>query len=306
MDQKLLACFLVLADELHFARASELCHMTPSALSRAIKRLETELGQPVFLRDNRSVRLTRTGELFRQYARDAQRRWQDFQRELEGQTHSYQGELSLYCSVTASYSLLAPLLQHFRDRYPDVDIKLHTGDQAEAVQRVLSGSEDLSIAARPDRLPRPLAFQTITHSPLRFIAPTIQCALSQQLNSAQTSAGLAYALERLPLIVSEQGLTRQRVEHWFRRQGIRPNIDAQVSGHEAIVSMVGLGFGIGVVPELVLRHSPLKDSIQVLDVEPALETFAIGLCALKQGLASPLVRLFWDYVEEALDQLALG
>ena len=62
---------------------------------------------------------------------------------------------------------------------------------------------------------------------------------------------------------------------------IKPNIYASVSGHEAIVSMVGLGFGVGLVPELVINNSPLKDKIQILNVEPALQPFAIGLCAVE-------------------------
>ena len=61
--------FLSVADTLNFSRSSELLHMSVSAVSRTVQRLEDELGQPLLERDNRSVRLTGAGREFREYAR---------------------------------------------------------------------------------------------------------------------------------------------------------------------------------------------------------------------------------------------
>ena len=58
MDSHSLRLFLSLADNLHFGRTSREQHVSPSALSRSIKQLEGELGAALFVRDNRSVRLT--------------------------------------------------------------------------------------------------------------------------------------------------------------------------------------------------------------------------------------------------------
>ena len=60
--------FLRLADSLHFARSAKAAHMSPSALTRFIQRLEEELGQPLFSRSRRGVALTRAGEIFRDMA----------------------------------------------------------------------------------------------------------------------------------------------------------------------------------------------------------------------------------------------
>lgn len=96
------------------------------------------------------------------------------------------------------------------------------------------------------------------------------------------------------MIVSETGLARERIDGWFREQGIKPDIYAQVTGNEAIVSMVSLGFGVGVVPELVVENSPKQAKVQRLRVSRELEPFSIGICALKRKLSSPLVQAFWD------------
>ena len=58
--------------------------------------------------------------------------------------------------------------------------------------------------------------------------------------------------------------------------------------------MVSLGFGIGVVPRIVLDNSPLADSIRVLDVRPVLEPYEVGLFTLEKKLASPLIKALWS------------
>ena len=57
--------------------------------------------------------------------------------------------------------------------------------------------------------------------------------------------------------------------------------------------MVSLGFGIGVVPQIVLDNSPLADTVRSLDVRPALPPYEVGLFALQKRLASPLIEAFW-------------
>jgi LysR family positive regulator for ilvC len=99
------------------------------------------------------------------------------------------------------------------------------------------------------------------------------------------------------MILPESGISRDRVNQWFSRRHIQPRIYAQVAGNEAIVSMVSLGFGIGVVPQIVLDNSPLADRVRVLPVSPALEPYEIGLFALERKLRSPLIRAFWSLLD---------
>ncbi|MBU0960624.1 MAG: HTH-type transcriptional activator IlvY, partial [Proteobacteria bacterium] len=89
------------------------------------------------------------------------------------------------------------------------------------------------------------------------------------------------------------GLSRERTDHWFHEKGIVPNIYAQVAGNEAIIAMVGLGCGVGVVPELVLEKSSLKGQINLLEVSPELESFSIGICTMKKNMLLPQVEAFW-------------
>ncbi len=298
MDTKELHLFLRLSETLHFGKTGEALHMSASAVSRSIKKIEEEVGRRLLERDNRSVRLTDVGRQFQVYARQSEGQWLGFLESVRQDAEELSGEVSVYCSVTAAYSVLSEVLEPFRRRYPDIDIKLRTGDQADAIDHLLSGEDDIAIAARPDKLSARVQFQTLAHSPLLFVYPTTHCAVEHAIHQ-YLDHGAELNWRNIPFIVSERGLARTRLDQWFRSQGFKPHIYAQVSGHEAIVSMVGLGFGVGVVPELVLSNSPLKDRVRVLDVQPPLTPFAVGLCALGQRLDNPLVRAFWDCARES-------
>ena len=110
MNIRLLSQFLSLAEHLHFGQASVACNVSISALSRNIRQLEDEAEAELFQRDNRSVRLTAKGRQFLPYAKQALRQWQSICNELAESGDELRGEISLYCSVTASYSILFDLL----------------------------------------------------------------------------------------------------------------------------------------------------------------------------------------------------
>jgi len=290
MDLRQLQQCLHLAETRHFGRAAAASHLSASALSRSIRQLEGELGATLFRRDNRSVALTPQGETFLAFARELLTGWDQVRHTLRAQAGVLQGEVSLYCSVTASYSFLHQLLSRLRRDHPRIEIKLHTGDPEHAMARVQAGQEDIAIGARPDALPAGLAFKPITRSRLVFIGqardPRPKQLSRRRPDPAQWAA--------TPMILPESGLARQRVERWFKALGVVPSIYAQVAGNEALVSMVSLGLGVGVVPEIVLDASPLASEVRVLDVRPALAPYEVGLFTLEKKLRSPLIRAFWD------------
>ncbi len=289
MDLRSLKLFLSLCETLHFGRASEACHISASALTRTIRQLEESLGVQLFERDNRRVSLTQEGEKFQSYAQDALMQWDVIRNDLLQEAQELQGEISVYCSVTASYSFLYEILSEFRQQHPRIEIKLHTGDAENAIQHVLNQTEDITIAARPDSMPATLAFKHIATSPLVFIAPEQESPLNELLRGEIDWA-------EIPMILSEEGVARKRIDRWFKQQDVKPLIYAQVAGNEAIVSMVSLGFGVGVVPKIVLDNSPLAGKVRILEVEPQLKAYDVGLFALKKKLQSPLIEAFWSQV----------
>lgn len=290
MDLKSMRMFADLARSLHFAKTAELHHVSPSTLSRIIQRLEAELGCDLLHRDNRSVVLSEAGKHFFLYVEQQFEQWQRLQTTLHESQVQLQGKLSIFCTVTAAYSHLPPLLERFRQQHPLVEIMLTTGDAADALTQLEKEMVDLAIAAKPEQLSRTFNFHHLAEIPLAVIAPTTMCQVQQQLQSD-------FSWAEIPIIIPEHGAARKRFEHWYRKkQQGKPNIYATVSGHEALVSMVALGCGVGIVPQVVVENSPVKDRVQYLTQAGTIEPFDLGICCLNQHKEQPIIKAFFNAI----------
>ncbi|ACR67342.1 HTH-type transcriptional activator IlvY [Edwardsiella ictaluri] len=296
MDIRDLKLFLHLSESRHFGRTAAAVHVSPSTLSRQIQRLEEELGQPLLLRDNRDVRLTAAGEQLQDFARQTLLHYRQLRSGLDSHGTALCGELHLFCSVTAAYSHLPPILDRFRAHHPQVDIRLTTGDAADAVSKVQGGTADLAIAGRPQSLPTSVAFYPIGEIPLRLIAPAQPCPVRHQAQRPRPDWA------QIPFILPQHGPTRQRIDQWFRRRRIpAPRIYATVAGHEAIVSMVALGCGIALLPGVVIDNSPdsVRARLVTLDNDVAIAPFELGVCVQHKRLREPPIAAFWSLLAHA-------
>ncbi|MGC9401825.1 MULTISPECIES: HTH-type transcriptional activator IlvY [Vibrio] len=287
MDIKNLKMFIHLCDSNSFSKTASAMHISPSALSRQIQKLEQQTNQTLFLRDNRSVELTPAGKQLLPVAMRILAEWQQYNAQIKGNEMELKGEIRLFCSVTASYSHLPELLSEFRLQHPFIEYKLSTGDPAQAIDKVLKGEVDIAISAKPDQLPARIEFETISEIPLSVVAPSGISSFADLLQQEKPD------WSNIPFIVPEAGTARDRANAWFKSMRIKPNIYAQVSGHEAIVSMVALGCGVGIAPDIVINNSPVREKIQRLKVKPVVP-FKLGVCCKRSQLDNPLVKALWD------------
>jgi LysR family positive regulator for ilvC len=254
-------------------------HLSPSALSRTQQRLEREAG--VRLLDRDPARLTEAGSLFLDHANQVLRGWDAVQHRL--QAGPLAGSLRLYCTVTAAQSFVPELLARFRSEYPEVHLHLATGYAADALDRLRAGEVDVTVAPLPERLPAGVVAQFVTQTALRFV------------RSADGPGGRP-DWATAPMVLPSTGLVRQHVDRWFRERRIPPVVQSEVEGHEAVLTLVALGVGVGVVPRLVLEKSALRDRIAEIDVRPALLPLRIGVCVRPRALDDPVVAAFWAQV----------
>ncbi|MCE9685995.1 HTH-type transcriptional activator IlvY [Shewanella sp. AS16] len=286
MDIRSLKLYLHLCDSLHFARTAEQMHVSPSTLSRALQRLEEEVGTQLLQRDNRSVSLTNAGLEFRRFAEQTLSQWLTLKTRIDPHQDLLHGKLNIYCSVTAAYSHLPGLLDRFRREQPLVEINLTTGDAANALTQIQQQKADIAIAALPDPFPASLHFAKIEEVPLVIIGPTIHCRVQQQLGESEIDWG------NLPFIIPDHGPGRRRADNWFKQMGIEAKIYAQVSGQEAMTSMVALGCGVSITPDVVVHNSPVRDRLQLVPSPVAIPAFELGCCCKQKRLDDPIIAAF--------------
>lgn len=278
MDFRALQLFQHLASSLHFGKTANAMFVSPSTLSRAIQRLEDETRATLFIRDNRTVKLTPAGEKLLSFSQQMLSQWHSLRAELDQMNPMLSGEIKLFCSVTASQSHLPWVLNLFREKHPQVEVKLSTGDHGLSVNKVMQQDTDVAIAIHTPDMPKEIAFLPIDTIPLLLIAPK-----DSNLNTLEEVDWRNHSV-----VLPESGPSKRIVHHWFSEMGLKPRVYATVGGNEAIVSMVALGCGLGIVPKVVIDNSVVANKINRITIKN-IEPYKLGLCCLKSRLDEPLI-----------------
>jgi LysR family positive regulator for ilvC len=142
---------------------------------------------------------------------------------------------------------------------------------------------DASIAIHTPDFPQELTFLPLGEVPLLLIAPKdTQLTRLSQVDWREHS-----------VILPESGPSKRIVHHWFAEQGIRPRVYATVAGNEAIVSMVALGCGLGIVPEIVLDNSTISQRVNRIKLDD-IEPYQIGLCCIRKRQSEPAIQALFN------------
>ncbi len=278
------ADFLRICETENLTRAAQLAQVSTSTLSRSLNRLEDELQVKLCSRDQKGIALTAAGRRFRDFASDCLRRYNKLTVELKEEAHPLTGQVKIYCSVSASYIFIPRLLNELSLTHPNIEISLDTGDPANGLDLLTAkDSPDFVIAALPEQLPAHIHALPLLSFPLMLIAP------KSPLHKLKGYDGQNVDLSTAPFILAAHGQLRSEVDQWFSQLQIKPNVYAEVAGHEAIVSLCALGFGLAVAPRLVIELSPFKSDLRQLPA-PGLKGFNLALCCLKERAYEPVLR----------------
>src|SRR5256885_15103420 len=141
--------FVAVAERGRVTRAAEELHISQPALSRALSRMQRELGMNVFDRSGRNLRLNRYGELYLEHARRALAELGSGQRAIEDMAGGERGLISLGFAPTLSTWLVPALVSAFRAEHPGPRFQLHQDAVGQLVDALRDGGVDLLITPRP-------------------------------------------------------------------------------------------------------------------------------------------------------------
>lgn len=248
LDPRRLACFVALAEELHFTRAAARLRLTQSALSQQIARLEAELGVALLVRSSRRVALTAAGEVFLDGARATLAQAAEASQAARRAARGEVGRLMLAFADAAPLGVLPRLVSRFRAACPEVQLTLSEMLTADAAEAIVHRRLDAALL-RP--MPATDALETLV---LWREAYLLALPAAHPL-AAREEVPLA-ALRDEPFVATSPGKGRY-IDGRFRgalaRAGVRPRVVQQVDQLTAVAGLVGAGVGVAFMPASATR-----------------------------------------------------
>jgi LysR family transcriptional regulator, nitrogen assimilation regulatory protein len=250
MDLKQLQSFARIAELGSFSRASHMLDIAQPALSRQIRLLETELGTSLFARHGRGVRLTDRGRVLLEHATGILHQCERVVALMHSPEEAVSGRIVVGLPPSLCRLLAVPLLEATRTRFPALKIAVREGLSSYLLDWLASGTLDCAVVynATPDAA---LDLVHVGDEPRLIIS-----SKSSKLPSKRISLE---KLALLPLVLpARPHATRLMLDRALAKQGLKPNIVAEIDGIAAILEMVRNGFGHGVLPRSALAASHLE------------------------------------------------
>lgn len=240
MDLRHLRFFVVLAEELHFARAAERLHIEQPPLSRAIKELEGELSAILFDRDRRGTRLTAAGAAFLQDVRRMFNVLEQARENAQAIAAGLRGSVRIAISDSTFDQRLSTFLANCRVEDPDIEVRLSEVPLAEQLRGLRSGDFMIGFAHTAE-VGEDILAEPMWSDPLIVAVPARHPLLAHK--KVPLCEVAAY-----PLVLSDpdvcEGYCRELMR-FLRPLGLEPNVVERASSLDMMLTLIGAGYGVG-------------------------------------------------------------
>ncbi len=286
MEINQLKYFCVLANIRHFTKAAKEISISQSALSRAIGKLEQELGAPLFRRGGRDILLTPQGQRFLVHAEKALRELEKGRLEMEEGRDPGHGVISLSFMHSLGIHILPQLLSEFKQLYPDIQFNLNQDNSSVLAQSLLAGRSDVCLCSVMVNMEQ-LAWLYLYTEELFAVLPADHPLASRKTLELRE-------LEDEPFITLKPNYSlRILTEQFWAISGIRPSIIFEGDDVNTATSLVGAHLGVSLLPKTTGMDTA---ELVFLPISFPVCKREIGLAWSTTRPLSPAAQLFQQFV----------
>lgn len=241
MDMRQLEIIRAIVETGSFTAAGEKLHVAQSAISRQILLLEEELGEPVFYRIGRRVRITPTGDAVLKLSNRVFQDVQDTLALISDQQESLKGTLRLVGGMTVCLYVFPAVLAELQRVNHQLDLKITAGSSEKCVNNLRSGIADLGLLTLPLEAPDLISVPVAKEELLLVMEPKHPLARQRKIYPSE--------LEGQSFVLFERGSnTRRLLDDFFLKEGLEPQIVMETENVEIIKAMVRTALGVAIIP----------------------------------------------------------
>jgi DNA-binding transcriptional LysR family regulator len=249
LDLNLLRSFREVARERSFTAAAKALWLTQPAVSQQVKALETEVGERLFDRTGRDVRVTPAGEALLEAAERILTLADDAVRRIREVRTSDAGGVTLACSDTVALYLLPSVLSEFRRRFPKAEVTVRNHGSREILDLVLAGQADLGVVTAPAHLDAALDAAPLLDEALVLIVPP------EHRFAAKAPSSLSDLDGEPAVLLAKPSATRAVLDRALRAAPARLVPTMESGNLEVVKAYVARGFGLAVVPAMAVTDA---------------------------------------------------
>jgi len=265
--------------------AAEALHVTASAVSQQLAKLQQEAGQPLLRPVGRGVRLTGAGELLARHAERILSAVTEAEADLEAYHGAIVGTLTLAAFATAARELAPGALRALCDDHDRLRVELRETEPHEAVALVVRGDVDVAIV--DDWFNAPLAVpDTLAREPLCDDVADIALPADHPLATRRT-VGLDALQDQSWITWPAGSICHDWLLHTLRGSGSEPRVAHTAMEHATQLALVAAGLGAAVIPRL--GRGPVPAGVCIVPVVPAL-TRRISAISRRDAAHRPAIR----------------
>src|SRR5918992_2319431 len=260
MELSQLRTFREVAETLSFTRASQKLNLTQSAVSHQIKALEHELGEPLFIRAKRGVRLSDAGRLALEYAGRILEEADALRERISGRDHEPRGRVRAAAATQAFVHLFARLFESFMPDHDRVELSFRTTVSTEqTVADILNGAADVGFASLP------------VYSPALQVTELFEDELGVVVGArhklARERETSVVEMRRERFILFEQGASiRRATDAFFKRVELSPDLALESNDTYFIKLMVEHGLGLSLLPAWAVHDEVMTNKLARLQI----------------------------------------
>ncbi|GAB4003792.1 LysR family transcriptional regulator [Glycomyces albus] len=266
MDLQQMRYVVAIAETNSFTRAAEQCLVVQSALSHQVARLERELGARLFERTSRRVRLTPAGEAFLPEARQCLEAAERARVHVAAAVGEVRGRLSVGLIPTVAAVDIPAALRRFRQRHPQVRIRLRVGASDDLVEQVKEGSIEVAFLGLPTNFrPEGVSSRELARDRLVAVVPPGHRLAGEE----------SICLEQLSteVFVDLPSGTAGRIQsdQAFEAAGISREVAFEVTTADFMARLIAEGLGIAMYPSAYVPQLKGLVTIEVTDAPARIE-----------------------------------
>lgn len=282
--------FNTVATAKSFSKAADELFMTQSAVSQAIKQLESSVDMILFNRTSKGVELTEAGNTLYKYTSSALELLDTGLHKLESLKDLEEGELKIGASDTISAYYLSPRLEKFHKMYPNIKIQIINRVTSECIELLKNGKIDIAFGNLP------FEDDEIEIKKCMTVHDTF-VAGSDYFNKKGKIFSRA-DISKLPLLILEKkSNSRKYVDNIFLESGYTLNPCIELGAHELLLHLAKINLGVSCVVREFSENYLNDGSLFELKQKNPIPERAIGFCYSKNLILTPAMKMFMTFFE---------